>query len=168
VAPDASKGGSLMFRPQFAYPTPLGYEDKDFINYFDYTNTNLLNNAALVSGALVQNIPLVGLQDAPFAWRATEIQGLRGADPVVAVLFKDCYGNPQSDDFVPIDLYRKPSGIAIVGTLPVAMEPDGFMPAGSVVWLSIKNQTASTQDLTKVRISMYGVKRLIAKVGKCA
>jgi hypothetical protein len=157
-----------MYRPQFAYPTPPAYEDKDFISYFDFTNTPLLNNTALAAAGLVINIPLVGLQDASFAWRGVEIAGVNGSDPIVSVQFKDCFGNAQSDDFVPIDLYRKPSGAAIVGGLTVPIEPEIFMPPGAVTWLSIKNQTNATQNLTKVRISMEGVKRLLAKVGKCA
>lgn len=157
-----------MYRAQFPYPTPPGFEDKDFVSYFDATNTTLLNNAALAAGGLIINIPLVAQQDAPFAWRGITIQGKNGTDPVVEVQFKDCYGNPQSDDFVPIDLYRKPSGAAIVGFLPTVLEPEVFMPPGAVTWLSIKNQTAGTADLTKVRIAIRGVKRLVSKAVKCA
>lgn len=156
-----------MYRPQFSYPTPAGFQDRDFVYYFDYLNTPLLNNATLAAGALVQNIPLVTQQDSPFSWRGVKIQGANGTDPVVDVQFKDPFGNLQSSDFVPIDLYRKPSGASIYGFTPVLMEPCVDMPQGAVILLSVKNQTGSAQDLTKVRICILGTKRNVEKRRVC-
>lgn len=156
-----------MYRPPFAHQTPAGYEDRDFVYYFDATNTQALNNAAFAAGAILMDVGLPLQSDAPFAWRGVKVQGLGGADPAVAIQFKDCFGNYQSSDFVPIDLYRKPAGISVWGFVPVPQEPDIFMPAGAVIKVNLKNQTSASQDLTKVRITILGTKRFVEQKRAC-
>lgn len=159
-----------MYRPQFPYPpTPVGFEDRYFAHYFDSVTVPLLNNNSLASGAFVQNIGLQLQSDAPFFWRATQIKGLGGANPIVAVQVKDPYGNTLSSDYVPLDLYVAPNlNAPVFGFCNIPMEGEVRCREGSVVWASIKNQSGSAQDLTKVRIILAGVKRFPAKGVKCA
>lgn len=154
-----------MYRPQFPYrPAPPGYLDDDFDHYFDSTTVSLLNNAALAAGGIIQNIQLFLQSDAPFIWKGVQVKGVNGADPVVAVQFKDPHSNYLSDDYIPLDLYMAPNGAAPqAGFLNIALEPPILCPAGSTVWLSVKNQTSGNADLTKVRITLSGAKRRAIK-----
>jgi hypothetical protein len=156
-----------MYRPQFPYGCPAGFEDGDFDYYFDSTNTPLLNNTALASGGIIQNVPLALQMDAPFALRGIQVKGINGADPVVAVQFKDPFENYLSDDYVPLDLAYAPDSTAQY-FCNIVIEPEIRCPAGGVWWVSIKNQTNATQDITKVRIVLSGNKRYVVKGVKCA
>ena len=150
-----------MYRPQFAYDTPPGFVDRDFVYCFDSKTVPLLNNTALAASGLVLNIPLPTQSDCPFFWRGTMIRGANVDFPVpVSVQFRDPFNNYQSDDFVPIGLYRFPTGLPQWGFNPVSQEPGLAVPKGAVFFLSIKNGTAVNQNLTKLRISIHGVKRL--------
>lgn len=156
-----------MYRPQFPYPVDRGFYDRDFDHYFDATNTPLLNNATLAAGGLIQNVPLTLQSDAPFFLRGIQVKGINGADPVVSVQFKDPSENYLSDDFVPLDLAYSPNGTALY-FLNIVVEPEIRCPGGAVLWVNIQNQTAGNQDITKVRITLSGVKRYVAKGVKCA
>lgn len=150
-----------MYRPQFPYaPAPSGYRDDDFDYYFDFTTVALLNNTGLATGAIIQNIQLPLQSDAPFLWKGVQVKGVNGADPIVAVQFKDAHSNYLSDDFVPLDLYVSPNGTSPqAGFLGIVWEPPILCPAGSTIWLNLKNQTSGTQDITKVRLTLNGAKR---------
>ncbi len=159
-----------MYRPQFPYPlTPAGFRDDDSIQYFDWYSVPLLNNASLANGAIVQNIALQLQSDAPFYWRGIQILGANGTNPLVAVQFKDPYGNTLSSDYIPTDLYWTPNlNGAGFGFVKIPIENEVRCREGSVVWLSIKNNSGAARDLTQVRISLMGVKRRIAPGVKCA
>lgn len=156
-----------MYRPQFPYSAAPGFEDGDFDHYFDSTNTPLLNNTALASTGIIQNVPLALQADAPFYLRGIQVKGINGADPVVAVQFKDPFENYLSDDFVPLDLWIAPDATAQY-FLNIAIEPEIRCPPGAVWWVNIRNQTSGSQDITKVRIVLSGVKRYAIKGVKCA
>lgn len=152
-----------MYRPQFPYPTPRGYVDRDITQYFDYLTVPLLNNSALATQGMIHRIALTLQPDYPFLWRGIKIIGVNGADPVVTVQFYDPSKNELSRDFVPIDLYTHPSGSNIWGFQPVPLEPCIPCPKGSTVWMSVYNQTGSNQDLTKIRVGLFGLKRYPAR-----
>lgn len=156
-----------MYRPQFPYLCPLAFDERDFDHYFDYRNTVLLNNAALAAGGIIWNVPLNLQTDSPFRVRAIQIKGINGADPVVSAQFRDTSGNYLSDDFVPMDLAYTPNsaGLQFLG---IVFEPEIVCPAGSVIWMNLKNQTNATQDITKVRVTLSGVKRHVGKRVQCA
>lgn len=156
-----------MYRPQFPYPCPSGYEDGDFDHYFDYRNTPLLNNTSLAAATAILNIGLNLQSDQPFLWRGIYVKGINASDPVVSAQFKDPYGNYLSDQFVPLDLSVAPDGTALY-FLNIALEPGIACPAGSVVWLNLYNQTTGAADITKVRVTLSGVKRYISKERRCA
>lgn len=156
-----------MYRPQFPYPVDRGFYDCDFEHYFDSTNTVLLNNSALAASGIIQNVPLQLQADAPFYLRGIQVKGVNGADPVVSVQFKDPFENYLSDDFVPLDLAYAPNGTAPY-FLNIVVEPEIRCPAGGVLWVNIRNQTGGNQDITKVRITLSGVKRYVVKGVKCA
>jgi hypothetical protein len=154
-----------MYRAQFPYgPAPRGFTDEDFDHYFDFTTVALLNNTTLASGGIIQNINLSLQSDAPFIWRAIQVKGVNGADPVVSVQFKDPYNNYLSDDYIPFDLSFAPNGTAPqAGFLSIPLEPAIFCPPGATIWMSIKNQTGGNADLTKVRVLLSGAKRRAIK-----
>jgi len=152
-----------MYRPQFAYSTPAGCRDEDFVYYFDGSNTPLLNQN--LQGLTVSNIPLVMQQDAPFYWRGVKLGvqggGGAGAFPDLTVQFQDPYQNNLSDDLVSALQYgfpQNPDSTAngrLLGP-PVPLEPEIYCPPGSYILLFLKASNASLQML---RVSLYGVKR---------
>jgi hypothetical protein len=156
-----------MYRPQFVYsPTPPQFEDIDFEHYFDSFTVPRLNQT-VAAGTLILNIPLVLQSDWPFFLRGIQVKGINGADPVVAVQIQDPYGNYLSDDFVPLDLYVTPDFTGLY-FLDIPVEPEIRCPQGSTFTLNVKNQTSGNADLTKVRVTLSGVKRRLAKGAKCA
>lgn len=172
-----------MYRPQFAYArSSPEFDDFDFNHYFDFTNVPFLNNTAMPAGALLQNIPLQLQTDFPFYLRGLQVKGGPGtAQPAnVSVRLKDPFSRDLSNDFLPLGLYITPSGAVSATTavipvtafrnnpLTVVFEPEVRCPAGSIWWLSIQNPTATTQDLTQVRILFSGVKRRLNGGGGCA
>jgi hypothetical protein len=149
----------MIYRPQYAYPTPRGFTDEQFSYTFDQSNTPFLNSGNLASGSFIQNIPLPLDRDAAFLWRGFTILGVNDTDPVMAVRFRDAAGNYLSDDFVPIDLYARPLGLAIVGTLTVIWEPQIECPAGGMLWVDLKNQSNGAVNTNLVRLTLDGAKR---------
>lgn len=125
----------MSYRPQFPFKTPPEYQDKDFVHYFDQTNTPQLNNAlSLAVGATVLGIPLVFEADAPFTWRGIKINGPSN----FAVRFRDPYNNYLSDDFVQIPLQDGPQETSIWGSLVVDLEPQIRCPLGTQILVDIK------------------------------
>lgn len=124
-----------MYRPQFTYPTPSEFDDKDFVAYFDQTNTTQLNAAlSLAAGATIIGIPLVLQSDAPFFWRGIKINGPSN----FGVRFRDPYGNYMSSDYLPLPLDYEPQEPAVIGSNPVVLEPQVRCPAGSVILVDVK------------------------------
>ena len=149
----------MIYRPQFAYPTPRGYRDEQFHYAFDLSNVPQLAKTSIAAGAFLQNIPLPLQQDAAFLWNSITVSGANSADPVIAGRFRDPYGNYLSDDFVPFDLYCHPAGGPVIGTLDCPWEPAIECPAGAIIWLDLKNQTTGSSNLTLVRLLLGGLKR---------
>lgn len=157
-----------MYRPQFVYAaTPPQFEDVDFDHYFDYFTVPLLNQKAVAAGALILRIPLTLQSDWPFFLRGIQVKGPNGTDPVVEVQFQDPYNNYLSDDFVPLDLTVTPDFTGLY-FLDIPVEPEIRCPQGATLWMNIKNQTSGTADLTKVRVTLSGMKRRLAKGAQCA
>lgn len=156
-----------MYRPQFPFACPLMFEDADFIQYFDYRNTPLLNNTTLAAATAVLNIGLNLDADGPFFLRGIQVLGQNRADPVIQVQFKDPSGNYLSDQFVGFDEYVAPNATGQF-IQNIVFEPEIACPPATVFWMNLYNQTAGNADLTKVRVSLYGVKRALRKGVKCA
>jgi hypothetical protein len=142
----------MSYRPQFAYPpTPQGVKD-DFFSYsFDYTNTPGLANAVPANNTVL-DIPLPLQTDALFLCRA-----MRFSPVNLGVIVRDTFGRPLQDNYVPINLCYSPSGIAIAGFLPVAIEDEELCAPGGVFLLNFQNQTVA--PIIPGKITMYGVKR---------
>lgn len=156
-----------MYRPQFPYPLKDHFEDGDFDQYFDYRNTPQLNNTSLAASTYIWNIPLTLQTDQPFMWRGVQVKGINGADPVVSFQFQDPFRNYLSDQFVPLDLVVAPNATGLY-FLNILVEPEIRCPNGAVVWMHLYNQTTSSQDITKVRVTLSGVKRYVKKAVRCA
>ena len=125
----------MSYRPQFPNQTPDGYQDKDFVHYYDQTNTPQLNNAlSLAVGATILQIPLQLQGDAQFTLRAIKINGPAN----YGVRIKDPYGNYLSDDFVPIPQEYGPQETSVFGSNAVEFEPEIPCPLGSIIFVDIK------------------------------
>lgn len=149
----------MIYRPQFAYLTPRGYQEEQFHYTFDQSNTPYLNSGNLAAGAFIFNVPLNLQADAPFFLRGWSISGVNNSDPQISARLREPGGNYLSDDFIPIDLYAKPTGLAVVGNLDVPWIDQLECPAGGTFFLDLKNQTTGSVNLNLVRISLEGVKR---------
>jgi hypothetical protein len=165
----------MIYRPQFAYATPPGCRDQDFIYFFDGSNTPLLNQN--FSGLDLSNpsggIPLVLEQDTPFYWRGIKVGALRGvaasvtatyAAPNMTVRFKDNYENFLSDDMVPATEYGFPQNPMSINSSqltgpPVPLDGDIYCPPGGVLWAYLKCPVLSEQDTWFPQLAFYGVKR---------
>ena len=156
-----------MYRPQFPFGPEPGVDDGDFDHYFDYLTVPLLNNTALAASGIIQNINLQLQQDWPFDIYGIQVKAANAGDPVVEVLFKDCFGNSLSDDYVPLDLAYAPDGQGLYFT-NIVFEPKIPCPPGGVILMNLKNQTSGSADLTKVRIVISGMKRRPYKAVQCA
>jgi len=126
-----------VLRPQFPFPTPPGFEDQDFLYYFDNKNTPALNTSTLAVGQILFNVPLPLQQDAPFFWRGITIDNPTAA---LGIRFRDSAGNYLSDDFIPVGLLSgMPSGgHPPIGPLAVIMEQEIPCPKGSVIYVDVK------------------------------
>jgi len=162
-----------MYRPQFAYQTPDGCRDEDFIYFFDGSNTPALAND--ISNTSPFQIPLQLQQDAPFFWRGVKVNAIRETTngnpaqyeaPNITVQFQDCYQNNLSDDLVPATQY----GFSIVPVAlnsgfilgaPVPLEGDIYCPPGGTVYVSITAPPLGSLPVNKyfVSLALYGVKR---------
>lgn len=159
-----------IYRPQFAYASPEGCRDEDYVYFFDASNTPLLNQN--VSGLNIPFIPLVLDQDTAFYWRGFKVGAIRelsGGEPVLydfpnfSLKLRDCYQNDLSDDLVPACLYGFPSNplsfnSALLTGAPVPLDPEIYCPPGGVItlFLSVPTLAAGTWLPS---ISLYGVKR---------
>lgn len=166
-----------MYRPQFAYSTPPGCRDEEFIYTFDGSNTAMLNQD--ISGLTLSNIPLVLDQDAPFYWRGWKFGPSRqGTQPPtiptiyayvqVDVRLRDPYDNDLSDDWVPAVNYGYPqnallqTNLALFTGPPVLLEPEIYCPPGGVI-LAFVRATALARGgklaVNTASFGLYGVKR---------
>jgi hypothetical protein len=166
-----------MYRPQFAYPTPPGCRDEEFLYSFDGSNTQMLNQD--ISTLTLRNIPLVLDQDAPFYWRGWKFNALRGATSPggiptayaykdVSIRLRDPYDNDLSNDWVPAVNYGDPINSPLQNNLtlltgpPVLVEPEIYCPPGGVILAFIlATAVPGGGKLGQWRASfgLYGVKR---------
>jgi hypothetical protein len=166
----------MIYRPQFAYPTPPGCRDIDYVYFFDGSNTPLLNQdfSGRDLSVPASGVPLTLEQDVPFFWRGVKVGALRvtvsGAPslyeyPDMTVRFKDPYENFLSTDPLPAVNYGFPSNpwafndSKLTGA-PVPLEGEIYCPPGSVVWfyLSVHN-FQSLNGRYFPQVALYGVKR---------
>jgi len=165
----------MIYRPQFAYVTPPGCRDVDFIYYFDGSNTPALNQnfaTGLDYSAPTGGIPLTLEQDVPFFWRGLKVS-LRATltngdpdaygEPNFTMRLMDNYFNFLSDDMVPAEQYGFPmnplvfNGQLLTGN-PVPLEPEIYCPPGGVLWLFLKFPVTADIDYFP-ELALYGVKR---------
>lgn len=124
----------MSYRPQFPFSTPPQFQDKDFVHYFDQTNTPQLNSAlSLAAGGTILAIPLQLQGDAPFSLRGIKINGPSN----YAVRLRDPYGNYLSDDWVNLPLEYAPNEPAVFGSNVVEFEPEIRCPAGCVLLVDV-------------------------------
>jgi hypothetical protein len=159
-----------MYRPQFAYSTPPGCRDEDFIHYFDSSNVPLL--ASDVNGLTISNIPLPLDRDAPFYWRGIKVAlrttsggvAFGDTEPNFSVKFRDVYDNDLSDDLVPAVEYAFPMN-PLLGTNflvkgpPVPLEPEIYCPPGGVILAFIQVPSLSRSVAYFPEFAFFGVKR---------
>lgn len=121
--------------PQFVYPTPDGFQDQDFVHYYDQLSEALLSSALSLSvGSEIVGIPLTLQNDAPFLWRGVKVNGPTN----FGIRFRDQAGNYLSEDYVPLPLGYAPDLQAILGVPPVVLEPEIPCHPGGVVWVDVK------------------------------
>lgn len=155
-----------MYRPQFAYETPSGCRDEEFVYYFDSSNTPQL--AVDISGNRIDNIPLVLEQDAPFYWRGVKvdfISGSGGPGPMAPQLFckfQDPYQNDLSDGLVPAThafFAQNPVNFNTADyTGPCVLhEPEIYCPRGGVILFFVQAPILANPAFPFV--SLFGVKR---------
>lgn len=127
----------MIYRPQFPYPTPDGFQDEEFEYYFDSSILPALNTASLAIGQIVFNVPLVLQTDAPFFWRGLIVDN-PGAG--LAIRFRGPDGTYLSDDFVPLGFYSPmpPAKHPPIGNAPTIVDFEIPCEKGSVVYLDIK------------------------------
>jgi len=155
-----------MYRPQFAYPTPPGCRDEDFVYYFDGSNTPMLNKD-ISAGLVIEHIPLVLQQDAPFYWRGVKVDlrpgsGSGPTQPNISIRFRDCYQNDLMDNYIPATQW----GFAMNPVKfnngdyqgpPVPLESEVYCPRGGVLEFFINSPVLANPSY--VFVSLFGVKR---------
>jgi hypothetical protein len=139
----------LIYRPQFAYPTPPGFRDQEFQFFYDSSILPQLD-PQIGDPNPILSLPLTVDPDAPFYWRGVKINnpllgnyGLRFRDPfgnylACSALNGNNSPTPTSDDFVPAWLaYVIPSPSSLAGGMPCIHEPEICCPAKSVVFVDL-------------------------------
>jgi hypothetical protein len=146
----------MIYRPQFAFPTPEGFRDQEFEHYYDYTTLPAL---AGVGPAKLYDIPLTIDPDAEFRWRGVKFDHTTLAN--YGVRFRDTHLNYLSDDFVPSYLaFIGPSTDARSGGQGVDAEPELICPASGEVTLDICSyDTTPWQSGGPGNVTLCGVKR---------
>jgi hypothetical protein len=125
-----------LYRPQYAYPDPPeGFQEEDFVYFFDQSNTPPLGNVPInqpISRVILQLQP-----DAPFNVRAIQISGNAGN---LLVRFYDAHDNPLSQIMVEADRSYSGSenGAQPIGRLPVVLEPEIRGPAGGFLQVDLE------------------------------
>ena len=163
-----------MYRPQFAYSTPPGCRDEDFVYTFDGSNVPMLYQD--ISGKTIDNVPLPLDRDAPFYWRGVKLATISSAAgpngtvggitgysfPNVSVKFRDAYNNDLSDGLVPATQYAfsmnplQFNNSMLTGP-PFPLDPEIYCPAGGVLWFFLKAPTLA--GATLLSVTLFGVKR---------
>ncbi len=136
---------ALLFRPQWAYPTPDGYRDEPYFIPFTF---NILMN-----GSLVSDLPLQLDDDAPYLWRAIVIPLLNPqiASPPFSpgfVRIRDSHGNPLTDGLIlSLGAYGL-SGLQNHNAFGFAIEPEiECAPGGTLLFDFQLNSNGSASSL---------------------
>lgn len=123
-----------MYRPQFAYETPQGFEDEPFEYWFD-KNTVAALGSKLTSGQQLTDIPLQLDPDADFYWRAIKITA---SSNDFYIRFRDPYGNYLSDYIPGYNYVGSPTvAQAPFGSTPVVLDSEIECPAGTIIFVEI-------------------------------
>ena len=123
-----------MYRPQYPYSLSSDFQDRDFVYYFDQTNTPQLQNALNLSvGGIIMGIPLQLESDAPFTWRGIKVLNA----PNYALRFRDTSGNYLSEDWVQVGLAFQPDAAPPYGCEVIDIEPAVPCPQGSVILVDV-------------------------------
>lgn len=164
-----------MYRPQFAYPTPPGCRDEDFVYYFDGSNVPLLANG-ITAGGLIEYIPLTLEQDAPFylrGWKVAIRNKLTSGCPPstvwsyrlpdLGVRLRDCYQNDLMDNYVPATQGAFPENpVSFYGSMltgpPTPLESEVYCPRGGVLQVFLLGGSSLTGTSYPL-IALFGVKR---------
>jgi hypothetical protein len=125
----------MSYRPQFPYPTPEGYIDEEFTQYFDQFSVPALGTA-LAPAESVFGIPLHLEPGIEYRIRAVEVSA--AAEDPLGIRFTDPWGNHLSDGFVPVASYNGNQG-SQPGGIPVALESEIVCPPGGIVTVDLKN-----------------------------
>jgi hypothetical protein len=147
-----------MYRPQFPYATPPGYEDQDFTYSFDFSNVPAIAN---ISGTnlTLSNIILPLQPDEVFLWRGWKVISQSIAPMPLYIQWRDPMGNYLSPCPVPVPHIALPSGVIGWGFAVVPLEPEIPCPAGSNVLVNIFQPAVIQTPITFPRLIMFGVKR---------
>jgi hypothetical protein len=151
----------MIYRPQFAYPTPEGFRDQEFEHYYDSTVLPALNPTTAFPATLF-DIPLTIDPDAKFMWRGVKFDHATISN--FGVRFRDTRLNYLSDDFVPVWLaFIPPSLTALSGGQGVTHEPEVICPKAGVVMIDIKSYdtvpwtTGGPQNVTLCGVKRYSL-----------
>lgn len=156
----------MIYRPQFAFVTPMGFRDEAFHYSFDSGNVPALGSV-IAAGQLVSDITLQLQNDAEFILRALKVTGSgseRGgltqtAVSNLALQIKDPRGEYLSASFLPISNYLTGAGEAVVGRMFVPFESEIRCPASGFLQLFLYNPTSGA--LLPPSFTLYGVKRYL-------
>jgi len=125
-----SEGQTMPYRPQFAYPTPPGFTDEEFVYSFDRSNTPSLT-PGLLPGQSFLNVPLQLEKDVEYRIRSIEVIDPSG---VLGVRFRDAFGTHLTYGGVWV-----PAGVFTKSGPGLALEPELFCPAGSSLMVDVTN-----------------------------
>ena len=149
------------YQPQFAFPPcPVGFEDLEFVHYFDAVSTPALGST-LAAGAESFDIPLFLEKDADFVARAIRIVGaaqFQFRDPTGTWLSEKPPAFPPllSQSYQGQGLNLAPSGAFFQPS--VVLEPEIVCTAGSAFMLYLYNPTGGPVAVAGF-VSIEGVKR---------
>ena len=148
----------MIYRPQFAYPTPDGFRDQETEQFFDSQAFGLLN-PQVGDPPIIYDIPLTLDPDADFRWRGEKFDHATLSN--FGVRFRDCHLNYLSDDFIPVWLvFIGPSLSARGGGQGITHEPEILCPATGVVMMDIKSfDTVPWTTGGPGNVTLCGVKR---------
>lgn len=166
----------MIYRPQFAYSTPEGFEDYDFDHFFSSATIPALN-PGVGNPREITNIPLPLDPDADFCWRGLKIPNLaiiNGASNVpfnVALRFREPNnGRYLQSAYLPIWMYGLVGfdGTDLTGGIVVAFESEIVCPAAANVMVDqLASVLADGSFVYLGQISLVGAKRYKKGGGSC-
>lgn len=148
----------MIYRAQFAFPTPPGFQDVESEQFFDFQSNPGLSQSP-PNPSPIYNIPLTLDPDAEFRWRGVKFDHTNNAN--IGFRFRDPYGNYMASDFVPVWLlFISPSNTLTTGGPCNILEPEVICPKNSVIMLDVISYDATPWTSGGPSpICLYGVKR---------